>query len=106
MSFVSALKNTVPISNFNKGLAGKIFDDVKKNGPKIVMKNNVPECVILSTEEYINLYEELENLQLLALSVQRMKNYDSKNNINVEDLYRKYNITAEEIEEMDEVEFE
>ena len=33
------LESTVPISQFNRGLAGKIFDEVKKYGAKIVMKN-------------------------------------------------------------------
>ena len=28
-SLVNAIKNTVPITQFNRGLAGKIFEDVK-----------------------------------------------------------------------------
>ena len=43
-SVVSAINNTVPISQFNRGLAGKIFSDVRKNGPKVVMKNNEAEA--------------------------------------------------------------
>ena len=31
-SVMSAIKNTVPISQFNRGLAGKIFEDVKQSG--------------------------------------------------------------------------
>ena len=38
-SLVNAIKNTVPITQFNRGLAGKIFEDVKKQGAKVVMKN-------------------------------------------------------------------
>ena len=45
-SVISAIKNTVPISLFNRGQAGKIFEDVRKNGAKVVMKNNVAECVL------------------------------------------------------------
>ena len=29
-SVVSAITNTIPITQFNRGLAGKIFDDVKR----------------------------------------------------------------------------
>ena len=36
-SVVSAITNTIPITQFNRGLAGKIFDDVKRNGAKVVM---------------------------------------------------------------------
>ena len=50
-SLVNAIKNTVPITQFNRGLAGKIFEDVKKQGAKVVMKNNTPECVLTSPEE-------------------------------------------------------
>ena len=38
-SVVSAITNTVPISHFNRGLAGQIFEDVKRTGAKVVMKN-------------------------------------------------------------------
>ena len=49
-NLVPALRNTIPISLFNKGMAGKIFKSVKENGSKVVMKNNVPECVLMSPE--------------------------------------------------------
>lgn len=39
-NLVPALRNTIPISLFNKGMAGKIFKSVKENGSKVVMKNN------------------------------------------------------------------
>ena len=42
-SVVSAITNTIPITQFNRGLAGKIFEDVKRNGAKVVMKNNTAE---------------------------------------------------------------
>lgn len=42
----------IPITRFNKGEAGKIIDEVKNEGPRIIVKNNVPECVMLSLEEY------------------------------------------------------
>ena len=40
-SVMSAIKNTVPISQFNRGLAGKIFEDVKQSGAKVVTLQNV-----------------------------------------------------------------
>lgn len=43
---------TISISDFNEGLAGRIFEDVKSNGTKVVLKNNNPECVLISPEEY------------------------------------------------------
>lgn len=66
-SVMSAIKNTVPISQFNRGLAGKIFEDVKQSGAKVVMKNNVAECVLISPEEYVRLMDEVMMLVFLPL---------------------------------------
>ena len=63
-SVISAIKNTVPISLFNRGQAGKIFEDVRKNGAKVVMKNNVAECVLLSPEEYVRLMDAVNDAKL------------------------------------------
>ena len=64
-SVMSAIKNTVPITQFNRGLAGKIFEEVKQTGAKVVMKNNMAECVLLSPEEYVRLMDELNDARLL-----------------------------------------
>lgn len=55
----SAIENTVSISLFNKGLAGKIFEEVKQCGAKVVMKNNSAECVLISPGEYLKLLDEI-----------------------------------------------
>lgn len=49
VNIASAIRNTVPISLFNRGLAGKIFDEVKQSGAKVVMKTmlrNVFFCLL------------------------------------------------------------
>ena len=45
----------VDMAHFAGLVAGKVFEEVKKTGAKVVMKNNAPECVLLSPEEYIRL---------------------------------------------------
>ena len=52
------LKNFVPISRFNKGEAGKIIEEVKRDGIKVIVKNNAPECVMLTVEAYDKLVQE------------------------------------------------
>ena len=68
-------KNTVPISQFNRGMAGKVFSEVKKSGPKVVIKNNEPICVIISPEEYVKLMEELEDAYLYMTSQDRLSHF-------------------------------
>ena len=45
-------ESVVPISRFNKGEAGKIIEEVKKEGVKVITKKNKPVCVLLSIEVY------------------------------------------------------
>ena len=105
-SVVSAINNTVPISQFNRGLAGKIFTDVKNNGPKVVMKNNEAEVVIISPEQYIEIMDILNEYELLSLAMKRMEKYDSSSLISEEKVWERLNITQEELNSVGEVEFE
>ncbi len=105
-NIVSAITNTVPISQFNRGLAGKIFEEVKQCGAKVVMKNNVAECVLLSPEEYMAMVDELNDARLLLLADHRMKNADLAKTISAEDVYRELGITPEDLADFGEVEFE
>ena len=52
------LNSFVPISRFNKGEAGKIIEEVKRDGIKVVVKNNAPECVMITVEDYDRLVLE------------------------------------------------
>ncbi len=75
-SIRSAIENTVSISLFNKGLAGKIFDEVKLSGAKVVMKNNSAECVLLSPEEYLHLLDSVNEMKAVVTAVQRLSSLD------------------------------
>ena len=105
-SVISAVKHTVPISLFNRGQAGKIFEEVKRFGAKVVMKNNIPECVLLSPEEYTKLMDELEDAELALLAKERLKNFDPKKVISAEKLYQELGITDEDLKGFEDVELE
>ena len=106
VNIASAIKNTIPISQFNRGLAGKIFEEVKQCGAKVVMKNNVAECVLISPDEYIRLIDEVNDARLLTIATERMEKYNSFDAINAEDLYKELEITKEDLSAVGEVEFE
>ena len=106
MNIVAAIKNTISITQFNRGLAGKIFQDVKNNGAKVVMKNNTPECVLLSPDEYVKLIDEINDARLLALAVQRMENFNPENTIPENQVMEHIGITDDDLADFDEMEFE
>ena len=105
-SVVSAIRNTVPISQFNRGLAGKIFADVKATGPKVVMKNNEAEVVLLPPDQYVQLMDMLNDYELLSLAAERMEHYDPAALISEEEMDRELAITQEEWDNAGEVELE
>lgn len=105
-NMVSAIQDTIPISLFNKGRAGKIFGEVKKHGAKVVMKNNVAECVLLSPEEYIKLMDEIQDARLLSLAAERLSHAEPSSFVSQEELMKKQGITKEDVDTADEVELE
>ena len=105
-NITSAIRDTISISLFNRGLAGKIFEDVKQSGAKVVMKNNSAECVLMSPDEYVKLMDEVNDARLLSIANERMQNFNSSNLISSEDLYKELGITEEDLDAIGEVEFE
>lgn len=106
MNIRSALENTIPISQFNRGLAGKIFEEVKRYGAKVVMKNNTPECVLLSPEEYIRLLDEANDARLLAIAAQRMSKFNPSTAISQVQVDQEFGFTPSDYEDTDGIEFE
>ena len=105
-NMTNAIVNTVPISMFNRGLAGQVFEEVKKTGAKVVMKNNTAECVLLSPEEYVRLMDEINDARLLTLAEERWEKFDRSTAISEEEMYRRVGIRKEDLDKLDEVELE
>ena len=106
MSVINVIEKTVPVSMFNNGMAEKVFDDVKRDGTKVVMKDNSAECVLMSPEEYMRLNDEYNDAKLLALAYERMENFDPSKLLSEEEVYRHLGITEEDLEGWEEVEIE
>ena len=105
-NIASAIKDTISISLFNRGFAGKIFEEVKRTGAKVVMKNNTAECVLLSPDEYIRLMDEVNDARLLAMATERMAHFDPNAAISGDELYKDLGITKEDLDNFSEVEIE
>ena len=102
----NVITNTISISLFNRGLAGKVFEDVKRSGAKVVIKNNAPECVLLSPDEYVKLMDEVNDARLLALATERMVNFDASSVIPEAEALKELGITADALADADKVEIE
>ena len=105
-SVVSAISRTVPISQFNRGLAGKIFSDVRKTGSKVVMKNNEAEVVLVPPDQYVELMDILNDYELLSLALERLERHDPSTPIPEEKVWERFGITDEDLDGIGEAEFE
>lgn len=103
---LSAIEKTVPISQFNRGLAGQIFSDVKSGGSKVVMKNNTAEVVLVPPDEYVEIMDTINDYLLLTMAVERMSSYDPETLISEDDMDKRLGITQEDLDSIGEVEFE
>lgn len=102
----SAIRDTVSISSFNRGLAGRIFEEVKKDGAKVVMKNNAAECVLLSPDEYTRMTEELEDMRLLVTALKRLSRYDPAETVTWDEMNARFGLTEEELDGWEDIALE
>ncbi len=105
LSLSNTLDALVPITRFNKGEANKVFDEVREAGCKVVVKNNVPACVLLAPETYKNLVDLIEDQYLLALAEERERN-DTGEYYTFEEILAQDGMTLEELDAMEDVEIE
>jgi len=64
ISIKNVVESIVPITRFNRGEASKVFEEVGQYGVKVVVKNNVPACVLMKPEQYDAMVEALEDYAL------------------------------------------
>ncbi|MEE8808681.1 MAG: hypothetical protein SOI44_09735 [Lactimicrobium sp.] len=70
------------------------------------MKNNVPECVLLSPEEYTELIDELNDARLLAMAEERIEKADLSKTVSAKDVYKELGISEDDLADYKDVEIE
>lgn len=106
MSPATLLENIVPASAFNQGKSAKCFEKVADNAPVVVMKNNAPYRVVITVEDFTRLTEAEEDNELLNIAIARLEKHKGERGIPAEEVYREAGINIDEIEPLDDSEFE
>lgn len=106
MTTTAVLQSMIPVSRFNKGEAGRIFDELTHDKTKIVVKNNVPVAVILSPDEYARIIDENADNILLAEASMRVSQSSQSDFISETDFMRAIGVTQEGIDTSNDVEIE
>lgn len=100
------LQSLVPISQFNKGQAAKIFDRLHSEKELIVLKNNQPSAIILSPEEYARLTEIEEDYFLLLEANKRIEDNGNNETISFDSVMKNLGISEDELLDTEGVDLE
>ena len=105
-SAANLLHSLVPISQFNKGQAAKIFDRLHSEKELIVLKNNQPSAIILSPEEYTRLTELEEDYFLLLEANKRIEENGDKQTVSFDSVMRNLGISEQELLDTEDIDIE
>ena len=94
------LQSLVPISQFNKGQAAKIFDRLRSEKELIVLKNNQPSAIILSPEEIE------EDYFLLLEANKRLDDNGNKETVSYDSVMKHLGIGEAELLEAEDADIE
>ena len=100
------LQSLIPISQFNKGQAAKIFDRLHSERELIVLKNNQPSAIILSPEEYTRLTEIEEDYFLLLEANKRMEDNENNKTFSFDSVMSNLGISEDELLDTEDVTIE
>ena len=90
------LDSLVPITQFNRGQASRIFDRLHNENQLSVLKNNQPAAIILSPSEFQRLSEIEEDYTLLLEATRRLKE-NSSSTSSREEVMSELNISEAEL---------
>ena len=96
------INSMVPISQFNRGQASRIFDRLHTENQLVVLKNNQPAAVILSPEEFYRLSEVEEDYNMLIKALVRLERSDSKT-YSMDDVMKELGIEMHEVDNAEDV---
>lgn len=102
----ATINNTVQFASFIAE-AKHIFEEVRTQGPKIIMDEGQPACVLLSHAEYERIMDELADAEIERMAAQRLSQPRGKDEyISQEDIDKEFCFTEENLKGWEEVEIE
>ncbi len=100
--FRGALDHIISVSDLGRGKASKVIQSVESSKEQfIVVKNNKPQAIIMSVDEYNELLESKEELELLLLATKRLKDADQSEYTSFEDVMKEFDITDDELDDLE-----
>jgi len=97
-----ALEHIVSVSELGRGKASKVIQNVEdKNEQYIVVKNNKPQAVIISIEEYNRLLALSDELELLKLATLRVAETSESDYSSFNDVLEELGISHDDLDSIE-----
>lgn len=98
----NALNHIISVSDLGRGKASKVINNVESNNEQyIVVKNNKPQAIIMSIEDYSSLQSLREEYELLQIAAQRVAETDSEGYKTFEEVLDELDIDQDELEDIE-----
>ena len=98
--------NALPLTSL-VAQAEHIFEEVRKNGPKIITDEGRPSCVLLSHEEYERIMDELAEAEIEHIAAKRLSKPRQENEyVTQKELDEEFGFTEKDLNGWEEVEIE
>ena len=102
MDFRNALDHIISVSELGRGKASKVIRNVESNKEQyIVVKNNKPQAIIMSIEEYSDLQNIKEEYELLKVAAQRVAETNEEEYKSMKDVAEDLGIDLDEIDDLE-----
>ena len=102
MDLRNALDHIISVSELGRGKASKVIQNVESNKEQyIVVKNNKPQAIIMSIEEYSDLQNLREEYELLKLAAQRVAENTDGEYKTFDDVMKELDIDEKELEDIE-----
>jgi len=98
----NALDHIISVSELGRGQASKVIQNVESNKEQyIVVKNNKPQAIIMSIEEYSDLQNLREEYELMKLATQRVAESNDAEYSSFDEVMKEFDIDEEEIDKIE-----
>ena len=98
---------TVPVSAFREGKASEVFEEVRREGTRLVVgDDDSAVCIIMRPEDYVRMSGEFYDTKTMSVAEERFNHIDRSMLIPAEEVYKELGITQEDIDSWEDVELE
>ncbi|MBR0151108.1 MAG: hypothetical protein IJP89_07085 [Synergistaceae bacterium] len=98
---------TVPVSAFREGKASEVFEEVRREGTRLVVgDDDSAVCIIMRPEDYVRMSGEFYDTKTMSVAEERFNHIDRSRLISAKEFDKRFGFTEEDLEGWEDIELE